>query len=215
MESTASIAVGILSRLRPTNCRRCITSVVATIGCDHTIYVALDDDHISKQSLPHYRHCRYHVLQPRHYYVRGVNALFQWMKDSYQDLDYFLIINDDTEFLLLDWGPRILETFDKAYPDGMGLMELSGEGGCTNFITRREFIDSQFNGYIGNPVYTMYFSDSELLNRLKELGCYTRAYIEGNYPVADHAAEKDYTRLEVRDWYERDKKVYEERRKLL
>ncbi len=206
------IAIGILSRLRPVSLRRCITSIISTVGANYDIYVAYDDDSISPSGIPPYPSYHPLVLQPRHYYVRALNALYSWMKAENENLDYFALINDDIEFTLVDWAKEVTRLMSESWSDGMGVVELCGRENCANIVTRKQFVEDELDGVIANSVYTMYFSDTELLNHLQAIKRIVAARTARNFSIATHHEDKDVVRLEALPWYEEDKRIYDKRK---
>jgi len=214
--------IGVLTRHRSIQLRTCVNSAIATVGCPAQVTIAFDDDRAGYESCVDWPGTSHLLLRPRHYYVRGVNALFHHMRrlahEQDRVLDYFCILNNDVEFVRGNWGPAGINYLSSKFPDGMGLVELVGPDVLGNYISRAALFDEHFGGRIAEPCYTMYFSDSELLNRLKQMGRYSHADLpsQGSLPdkILQHHVVHDSLRSEAFSWFPVDRQVYDERAKL-
>lgn len=209
--------VGILSRNRPDTLLRCVTNVQSLAGGPLLVGIALDDDLVTYQNFPRILGVSRLLLQPRHYYVRGTNAVYRFLRQLADGaglpFDYVVILNDDVEFQVFGWYPAAIAYLHERFPDGMGLVEFGVPDACANFITRAAFIDEHFGGEPANPVYTMYCSDSELLSRLKAMGRYASVQVDSGGAVLKHAQIQDALRAEMKPWYTLDQMQYNLRAK--
>ncbi|KKK95153.1 hypothetical protein LCGC14_2675670 [marine sediment metagenome] len=208
----------ILSRNRGTILRRCLYSIMATCDVPYRITVAFDDDpdwraieNIAPQAARI-------LLRPRHYYVRGVNALFQHARTCTPEMDFFVLLNDDVEFVVSGWAEGIIDFLKKQAPDGEGIVVLDEPEKCANYLSRVSFFDKHFDGLLAEPCYTMYYSDSELMERTKALGRYSHGTLslktdsgEVHAKVLRHHEVDDYTRTEVNRWHKSDRETFERR----
>lgn len=208
----------ILSRNRATLLRRCIYSIMATCDVPYHITVGFDDDP-NWQNLKSIAPAATGILlRPRHYYVRGVNALFRQARLNRPEMDFFVLLNDDVEFVVANWASRVLAFIKEEVPDGSGIAVLDAPDKCANYLSRVSFFDEFFDGQLAEPCYTMYYSDSELMARAKALGRHfhgsLRVKTEGGameMKVLKHFVTDDDMRDEVLRWSNSDKRTFERR----
>ena len=212
MTTGNSITVGILSRNRPEALRRCISSIAATINCDHQIIIAFDEDYNGYISpTAEWTNVSAVYLHPRHYYVRGVNALYRNMKKINPEMDFFFVSTDNIEFTTQGWGQKLMDLHETTYPDGKGVTEILGPGVCSHYLARKKFFDEDFDGYLANPVYTQYGSDDELRWTLQDQGQFS--FARGSGLGARLLAQRtigqidDELHEEVRQWYPWDREI--------
>jgi hypothetical protein len=149
------------------------------------------------------------LLKPRHYYVRGMNELYNAMKRLYPEMHYFVISNDDAEWMAPDWGEMAIQTFEKLLPDGKGVLEMADPTSCAHYLSTREFFDEEFGGVLCRLEYTHYYSDSHLRHQLIDQKRYFVAENEDHLPICVHHKTMDSVREEVRYWLPRDGVIYE------
>ena len=212
------IVMGIVTRQRPEQLRRCITSALATCGLPLRFAIGFDDDYWGYNQCPQFAAVTKEFLVPRHYYVRGKNAVYDIARDMAGDeAEYFVLSNDDSEWLCPGWGQRAVELLESAFPDGQGCLELFSAGHLAHFIARFDFLDSFTGGVIADPRYTMYFSDTHLRNLLIEQDKYKNINLKGNMIDQYHArvvmhqlsVTGDHLAFEVQSaWWDVDEKVY-------
>jgi len=192
--------------------RRCIRSARNTVDCDLNIFVAIDDDdsYFTIPCIPLVGECEMTVLRPRHYYVRGMNALYTWMRPH---IDYFVVSNDDVTFDMKGWGPYVIAKLNEHFPAGEGILELAGPELAAHYATRASFIDGAFDGLLAEPAYTFYCSDTELRNRAKALGRYVFQPAPTGESILRHHIKGDGMRSEVEYWMASDRETFKRRAK--
>lgn len=213
---TPPLAVGFLSRSRLPELRRAVNSLLATVGMPVKIVVAFDDDADSFNAYTPPAHVWKTLLKPRHHYVRGMNALYESLKQNVPDFDHFVVSNDDVEFFGTDWGPAFCGLFAELWPDdGLGVIELLAHDKCAHYMSRRAFFDQHFDGRLADPAYTMYCSDTEMLQRLRAMGRHRWVHTPHAWPgaVCVHHELTDTLRYTTRIWYNRDLAIYNQRAK--
>lgn len=207
--------IGILTHRRLDHLRRCINSILATVNIDTTITVLFDDDEPSYQSLDH-PIVNKALVAPRHYYVRGMNRLYAVMEHAAttagKDFDWLCFLNDDVEFLHHGWPLIIIESMIAKWGDGVGVAEMVAPEKCAHYITRKRFLD-QFTEYQrpANPIFTMYYSDSDLMCCAKDAGRYAFLSAPGKGPVVLHHIVHDTLRAECSRWRTVDKVEWQRR----
>jgi len=175
------IVMGIVTRQRPRQLRTCITSALATCGVPINFVVGFDDDYWGYQQCLTLNVVKPYLMVPRHYYVRGKNAVYTEARNLAEGkADYFVLSNDDSEWLAPNWGARAVNLLEHSFEGGQGVLELFANGHLAHFISRFDFLDGFTNGLIADPKYTMYFSDSDLRNRLIEQDKYKAIQIKGS-----------------------------------
>lgn len=211
-QPSEQLTILILTRNRTEALRRCITSAVATAGCPVRILVGFDEDYAGYTNLQPYPYVSKTLLWPRHYYVRGFNRVYSMAKKSFPDLDYIVVTNDDVEWFRPGWGARVQQHLRNTFPDGHGIAEFIGPDQCAHYMTRAAFIDEHFGGQLGNPIYTMYCSDTEMLQRAKELDrhCFVVDKDTGK-ALARHLETGDSLRQELTVWMKDDVLEYNKR----
>jgi len=212
--SEPTITAGFLTRNRLPDLRRAVNSFIATVGVPFHVLVMFDDDSAGYNAYDPPPGVRKALVTMRHYYARGMNRMYQTMKETFPDMDYFMVSNDDVEFLMPHWGVRTLNEFPNLFPnDQLGLLEIGGlEERCAHYVSRRALFDQHFDGLLAEPCYTMYYSDSELMQRLRTMNKYR--VIEQSNAICIHYIVRDSLRYEVERWWHADKAEYERRAKL-
>jgi len=127
---------------------------------------------------------------------------------SLDDLDTFVIANDDCEFVVQDWDRIAEEQLYENFDDGMGVVSFWQHPFHT-FMSRAKLFDEQYDGTLAPEDYVFYFGDSERHSELVEKDQWTQAIP----PLVKHpmdAVHNDPTKYPF-CWYERDKRVYEKR----
>ena len=203
------LTIGVLSRRRG-HAVQAVESALATVGCDAQVVVAFDDEPLAMlDAIMAFRGRRnvHAVLLPiRHFYVRGMNALYAEMK--LLGADRFVVVNDDVFFTTRDWGPYVLEQYAEQFPEG-GIMELAGPDLCAHYLSDVRFIDQYCDGKLADMRYTMYFSDTHLMAQAKGLSRYR--YVPGpvGRPIVDHRILNDPLREELKYWYAVDQREFD------
>ena len=208
MTTGNNISIGILTRHRLSDLRRCATSAMATVGIPANVIIAFDDDLSNFRACPNWHWAMKFPLPMRHYYVRGMNVLFALMKQYNPNLDYFVVTNDDSEFLTPGWGEEAISTLHERFPDGMGVLELAHPDLCAHYVSRRAVFDAHFEGNLAHPEYTMYFSDNHLRNSLKDMDMFASIEGSGGKQIINHYLSQDTLREDLRYWRQSDRKVY-------
>ena len=200
-----------VTRSRLPNLKRMVTSFISTVGCDFEIVVGFDDDFTSYNACPDYPRVHKVLLSPRHYYVRGANALYHFGKRNIKDFGYFVLTGDDTEFIVTGWGPALIAAYERDYPEG-GVVDLVEPNACAHFFSHKDFYDSQFDGLLWPMEYTMYNSDTEMVCRLRQMGRLSHMKVNisptQQRAVMIHHLTKDAMRDELSYWSYWDKLVY-------
>jgi hypothetical protein len=208
------LIVGFPSRKGLTAVRKCVNSIVATANVPTQVVIAFDDDGISYRACPDWPFVDTHLLRPRHYYCRSVNALFQYIKQAAEGTtDYFILTHDDVEFVTPDWGNLVIGAYERVLPGG-GILELFSPGLCSHYISSISFIDDEFDGRLADPVYTNYYSDSHMLNQCAEKGRYAALLLPEGMNILNHDlfSTRDAASLEVQEaWFHVDQQLYRER----
>ena len=208
------LTIIIPTRMRPNRLRRAIHSAVATVGMPTTVLVGWDHDLDGYNHCPDYPWLRKVDLPCRHYYVRAVNALYKYAKENIDGFDYFVVCNDDDEFVFPNWGPAAIQALHKQFSDGMGLLELFAPGTIGHWLSRSQFFEETFHGRILEPCYTQYYADGELLDHLRSIACYG-SLLHEQQAVISHSlyGTADQLALQVRKaWLESDTEMYKERK---
>jgi hypothetical protein len=163
------LVVVVLSRGRMAGLRRVVNSAIAYAGCPIAVLVMFDADFDTFQAYePPASNVTKLIYNTRQYYVRGMNKACHILKEKGQDV--FCIANNDLEFIKPGWAVLAKNQLFSTFEDGMGVVELSNDGGSFyNFVSRVPFWE-EFNGgpQIFDPCYTQYFSDKDLLGRLEK-----------------------------------------------
>ncbi len=210
---------GIVTRHRPDDVRRCVTSAIATAGAPMRIAILYDDDPVSFDMCPRWPYAQAINVTPRHYYVRGKNRMYQLAKEMAGDAEYFVMSNDDSEWLRPDWLSSAQEALEKQFEDGMGIIEMFMSGHCAHWISKFKFIDEYLNGKLGDPRFTMYFSDTDMMLRTAGMDRYASIVPSGTMRDQYHnrivahkmAATADRTAYEVQSgWWEHDQAIFNE-----
>ncbi len=207
------VALGILTRGRPADAIACAQSAVdcAAIASSTPlpVYILVDDDRAAFERiavrLAAQPHIKVGLLPLRHYYVRGMNALFAWMADD--GVDHFVVSNDDVTFVRAAWDRLALQHYQDACGD-WGVLELAGPELCAHYLSRVAFFVEHFDGQIAEPAYTFYCSDTELRERCRALGAY---HVWTDQPILRHNVKDDGVRSEVMYWMPRDRAQYARR----
>ena len=204
------LTIGVLSRRRG-HAVQAVESALATVGCEAQVIVAFDDEPLAMlDAIMAFRGRRnvHAVLLPiRHFYVRGMNALYAEMK--FRNADRFVVVNDDVLFTMRDWGPYVLERYAEQFPEG-GIMELAGPDLCAHYLSDVGFIDQRCAGKLADMRYTMYCSDTHLMVHVKGLNRYRYVSSPTGRPVIDHRILDDALREELKYWYPVDQREFDE-----
>ena len=196
------ITLAVLTRGRFEDVIQCITTARATATGKLKVVVVVDDDIKTYTGLEQWAGSRDNVkvvyLHPRHYYVRGMNALYKHV-----DTEYFVVSNDDVSFTHQGWDERALTAVRKCG----GIVELAGPDLCAHYITSRTFIDLSFDGLLAEPAYTFYCSDTELRNRARVLGAYHFLPESGLV----HHVKNDRVRSDASYWMATDRETFKRR----
>ena len=213
MDRPDHLIVGLGTRNRLVELRRCITSIASTAGIPVKIVVAFDEDYASYIELHDYPYVSKVLLQPRHYYCRMMNVLYRKMHEVAEEegSTHFVLAHDDSEYALWDWGNKALDIHMGAYPDGNGVVDLFGPSMCSHYISTFKFIDEQHNGQLADPRYTMYYSDSDMLNKLAEKTQYAAIEGMGIFRHMTMSTHDALTAEVTRTWKDLDRQEYERR----
>lgn len=197
----SEVTLGILSRGRPEVVQEAITTAFenSTLGERLRVMVVFDDDYKSAYSTIAELSQKYpfdiYTLSPRHYYVRGANAFLNLCQT-----ERFIFSNDDVLFYE-GWDEKAMAALDKVG----GIVELGDEPfKCAHFITTKAHLVKCNNGFIGNPMYTFYFSDRELMMR----SIANKEYHWLNPGVLCHQVLEDNVRSEVEYWGPQDRALW-------
>lgn len=203
----ADLALGILTRGRPGLAIEAVRSAFTGAAKPLQVFVLVDDDHSAVEAIASYFEGNPRVAVGhtplRHYYVRGMNLLYGWMREC--EVDRFVVSNDDVRFVP-GWDETALAAFDDAFPRG-GILELAGPELCAHYLSCVPFIEEHFGGRIAEPAYTFYCSDTELRERARALG----RYAWHATPLIEHLVRDDAVRADVAYWMPFDRAVYKER----
>jgi len=163
------------------------------------------------------------LLTPRHYYTRGKNAVYRAAKEVGRQLGrqvYYAQTSDDSEWLYPDWGKMAVNALESSFPNGLGVIELFQLGHCAHYVTKFEFVDGFLSGNLGDPVFTMYFSDTDMLIKCSNVDRYRAATPTGSMAeqsrnrIVTHAmnATGDHTAFEVQQaWWDVDADTFYKR----
>jgi hypothetical protein len=175
--------------------------------------VGWDDDIEGHDYCPDYRWLHKVLMPVRHYYVRAVNTLYNYAKQNIPGFDYFIVCNDDDEFVRPGWGPQAIQELHRNFEDGMGVMEIFCPGALGHWMSRTQFFEDNFKGRILEPCYTQYWADGELLDRLKHMGKYCAIAHEQHAMISHYKyGTLDHLASEVRRaWWGIDMHIYGER----
>lgn len=129
------------------------------------------------------------------------------------DSDYYIYASDDLIFPP-DCIKGAVETMDKHFPDGFGLVTISKKNRCPFALVGRKFVDHFPDRQLFCPDYVHYGGDSELMRAVTKLGVF--AYPPNRENQVKHFRMKDETwriarRIRTRDrtvFYKRQKKEY-------
>jgi hypothetical protein len=58
-----------------------------------------------------------------------------------EEFDFFVICNNDSEFVMPYWGRKAQDAFWEIFPDGEGVLELFSGPLVGHYISRASFID--------------------------------------------------------------------------
>jgi len=210
MSSEPLLILSVLARGRLPGIRRTVNSAIANAGAPIIVFVFFDADKATFDAYDAPPHVHKFLLEPRHYYVRGYNAAYRTMKEA--GADVIAIANNDAEFIQPNWAVGAKEQLFEAFPEGKGLLELTGDAGkCAHFVTRIPFIEEATGGWIGHPALTMYYSDRWLLDIVEDkLGRYLHiSYPDNERPgwVVQHN-EWEGVSAEVKPWFPIDRAAY-------
>jgi hypothetical protein len=216
MADAPTLTLLICTRGRLEQVRACAEQAIEQAqGWPLHIVVGFDDDaenyiafqeNIEAAQLPRGTSVSAIALLPRHYYVRAINALFIYAQQSIEGFDYFVLSNDDVEWTP-GWAQHAYVALCKSYDEGLGVCALDQPDACAHYISRAKFFNEELDGMLGEPCYTFYFSDRELLNRLKLMARYR--YIG---PIVKHVQQRDKVRSEVERWWRSDEYMFFRRR---
>jgi hypothetical protein len=160
----------IPTRQRPEQLQACINSIIATCGTFTPRFVVGFDDDYTNYSLflktSRNAEVQAHYLAPRHYFVRGMNALFKAANDAWDDFDYFVVCNDDDQFVYGGWDGAALDGYNAQFPDGLGVLELAFPKRLHTYFSRAQLFNDYFYGRLYNTAYTQFCGDHELLETL-------------------------------------------------
>lgn len=158
--------LGITARGRLPELRRCIHSARSLAGdVNLHIIVAFDDDQLGcdvLEDIPGVTKINY---RPRHYLVQLLNQLYSAMKATYPNMDHCGIVDDDMEFLRYGWAESVIEGLSES----TGVIDVGGQETCAATMTRKSFIEDNFDGYWRDPSYVQFYHDQEFLNTLKDM----------------------------------------------
>lgn len=183
------------------------------------VAIVFDDDPVSYDMCPRWPYAQAINVTPRHYYVRGKNRLYQLAKGMAGDTEYFVMSNDDSEWLRPGWLAAAEEALEKQFEDGMGILEMFMQGHCAHYITKFKFIDEYMDGRLGDLRYTMYFSDTDMMLKATDVKRYCAIVPEGGMRDQYHgrivahkmSVTADRTAFEVQcGWWDQDQAVFNE-----
>jgi hypothetical protein len=213
VQSEPRIVLGFVTRSRPQHALQCVQSAIDTFGQGTLkIVICVDDDLDTLKALKErkFSNVSLVLIQPRHYYVRGMNTTFLAMRSLCPDMNYFVTASDDLRFKQESWGRNVVDTFERLFPDGNGVLELSTYMGCAHFISSASFFMKRFQGNLFNPAYTQQCCDTELRNILIEEHAYACINQEQQPPLY-HAVLEDGLRKEWSYWTAWDRLTFNQR----
>lgn len=190
--------------------RTAVHSAVALSDMPLQIVVLFDDDPLGYRMAPDWPYVHKVLAEPRHYYVRAANKLFQIVEDLKPDTDWFFFTHDDVEFVRPGWGPLTIGAYEQVLPDG-GILECFGLGLCSHYLTKRSFIRDNFGGRLADTRYTNYYSDSHMLNECAQMGKYATVKLDSARAILNHqtTATRDAPSWEVQEaWFQDDQEIY-------
>jgi len=157
--------LGVVSRNRLGMLQQCLNSAITNAGnVNLTAMVIFDDDLESYLACPDYPWLEKLFLVPRHYYVRSVIALTQNILQR-ADVDYLVLVDDDTEFVQTPWAEACISYFNEHFPDGLGILDMLGDQECGQLFTTPAFVE-HMGGRLHDPRYLQFYADTELRLRV-------------------------------------------------
>jgi hypothetical protein len=168
---------------------------------------------------PHWSFATTINLSPRHYYVRGKNAVYRLARTISDECEYYVMSNDDSEWVRPGWLESAQGALEDHFEDGMGILELFMQGHCAHYITKFKFVDKYLDGRLGDPRFTMYFSDTDMLIKMQAINKYGAITFDGDWNHQYHSrivnhqldAKGDRTAYEVQStWWHIDEQVFNE-----
>jgi len=157
----------ILSRGRLQSLRRAVNSAVAYAGCSIEVRIFFDGDTATFEAYDPPLGVTKHLLIPRHYYVRGMNAAFMGVAET--GVDVFAICNNDQEFIASNWAVKAKEELWGSFEFGNGVIELGNSAGrLDTFIARVPYFIEHFGGALFDSRFLQYYADTDLFKELKE-----------------------------------------------
>jgi glycosyltransferase involved in cell wall biosynthesis len=209
------LTVGIPTVGRAEKLRHCVNSVLALAGCPVRV-VLLFGDYTAYHHFPDIPGVFKFLQVPRRYYVADVNTLFAKMH-QWEDLDFFAITNDDSEFVMPNWGIRTIDTLMNNFEDGMGVIEMFVSG-MHDYLSRAKLFDEHYGGKLLPEHYVHFCADSERTMELRKNEQFVQFVpIKWGERIIRHEAYMVDDALSVENqemWHARDHQVFEERKKL-
>ena len=189
----------ILSKGRLESLRRAVNSAIAYAGCSIRVEVFFDDDVSTFEAYEPPPGVGKHLLMPRHYYVRGMNAAF--MSIAKDGVDVFAICNNDQEFVEPEWVRKVKEELWTSFEGGRGVLEIGNGAGHLNvFVSRVSFFAEFFEKAIFDSRFLQYYADTDLLKALKEMDKFV--YLIPGFVVTHTAYDEVY--FEGRQFFDED-----------
>lgn len=196
------LVLGVLSRGRLEGLRRCVNSALTYAGVPIRVIVAFDADPSTYKAYKAPGGVQKLYLHPRHYYTRGMNALYEAIRSTGADI--FGITNNDCEFVTPGWAKLAKRELLNGFEDGHGVVEMTNYGSLFSFVTRVPFIEERYGGELFNPAYLMYYADRERMKDLEADDLYIHPV-----PGFVYAKEsRDEVKHEGYSFFDADKRMY-------
>lgn len=164
-----NVRLGVVARNRPAALLRCLQSAYCNAGSSITLtaYVLFDGDAETPYAIPRYRWANY-IIQPlRMYYVSCANRLVRDYLLAPPAPDFFVLTDDDTEFVGEGWAETAIQHHQQDFPDRIGVVELVDVNECCHFLTTPETVE-WLGGELYDSRYRQFFHDTVLMERLRD-----------------------------------------------
>ena len=161
------LTVIIPSRGRLESLRRCVNSAIALATEPPSVIVYFDDDKECYEAYNQPPEVEKALFGPeRLYYVTTMNTALKDLIN--QEVDYFIVANNDQEFIEPGWDQIALDKFEEKFPDGEGVLEIGNHETLSynTFISRTQFWQEHFDSQLFDPRFVQYYADTERVDRL-------------------------------------------------
>lgn len=197
------LTIIISSRGRLESLRRCVNSAIAYADRRPNIEIYFDDDQECFEAYTCPPNVVKDDIMERAYYVAIMNHAFDNLAS---DVDYFIICNNDQEFIEPGWDIIAMDKLYEKWPDGMGVLEIGNHEDLSynTFLSRTSFWVEHYDGKLFNPDFIQYYADTDRCASLNTTGHLARL---GPGLVNTHSAW-DEVKHSGRQWMARDKAIW-------